>query len=164
MARERIQFQGLPSRIGWVGQGDRHRLGLAFNAMVSSGELQAPIVIGRYHLDSGSVASPNRETAAMKDGSDAVSDWPLLNALVNCASGATWVSIHHGGGVGMGYSPHTGIVIVADGTPETARRIERMLWNNPATGVVRHADAGYETAIECVQKFGPKMPSLDSPS
>ena len=161
MARERIQFQGLPSRICWVGLGDRHRLGLAFNEMVASGELQAPIVIGRDHLDSGSVASPNRETEAMKDGSDAVSDWPLLNALVNCASGATWVSIHHGGGVGMGYSQHAGMVIVADGTPEAARRIERVLWNDPATGVVRHADAGYESAIECAQEFGLKMPSLD---
>jgi urocanate hydratase len=161
MARERIQFQGLPSRICWVGLGDRHRLGLAFNEMVASGELQAPIVIGRDHLDSGSVASPNRETEAMKDGSDAVSDWPLLNALVNCASGATWVSIHHGGGVGMGYSQHAGMVIVCDGTTEAARRIERVLWNDPATGVVRHADAGYETAIACARDFGLNMPSLD---
>ncbi len=161
MARERIQFQGLPSRICWVGLGDRHRLGLAFNEMVASGELQAPIVIGRDHLDSGSVASPNRETEAMKDGSDAVSDWPLLNALVNCASGATWVSIHHGGGVGMGYSQHAGMVIVCDGTPEAARRIERVLWNDPATGVVRHADAGYETAIACARDSGLNMPSLD---
>ncbi|MDA1099382.1 MAG: urocanate hydratase [Proteobacteria bacterium] len=161
MARERIQFQGLPARICWVGLGDRHRLGLAFNEMVASGELQAPIVIGRDHLDAGSVASPNRETEAMKDGSDAVSDWPLLNALVNCASGATWVSIHHGGGVGMGYSQHAGMVIVADGTPEAARRIERVLWNDPASGVVRHADAGYESAIDCARKFGLNMPSLD---
>jgi urocanate hydratase len=160
MARERIPFQGLPSRICWVGLGDRHRLGLAFNEMVASGELQAPIVIGRDHLDSGSVASPNRETEAMKDGSDAVSDWPLLNALVNCASGATWVSIHHGGGVGMGYSQHAGMVIVCDGTEEAARRIERVLWNDPATGVVRHADAGYESAIDCAREFGLNMPSL----
>ena len=137
MARERIKFQGLPARICWVGLGDRHRLGLAFNEMVASGELKAPIVIGRDHLDSGSVASPNRETEAMQDGSDAVSDWPLLNALLNCASGATWVSIHHGGGVGMGFSQHAGMVIVADGTPEAARRIERVLWNDPASG--RHA-------------------------
>ncbi|MDP6831915.1 MAG: urocanate hydratase, partial [Alphaproteobacteria bacterium] len=154
MARERIQFQGLPSRICWVGLGDRHRLGLAFNEMVASGELSAPVVIGRDHLDSGSVASPNRETEAMKDGSDAVSDWPLLNALVNCASGATWVSIHHGGGVGMGYSQHAGMVIVCDGTKDAARRIERVLWNDPATGVVRHADAGYESAIDCARAFG----------
>ena len=161
MARERIQFQGLPARICWLGLGDRHRVGLAFNEMVASGELQAPIVIGRDHLDSGSVASPNRETEAMKDGSDAVSDWPLLNALVNCASGATWVSIHHGGGVGMGYSQHAGMVIVCDGTPEAARRIERVLWNDPATGVVRHADAGYDSAIACAREFGLQMPSLD---
>ena len=145
MARARIKFQGLPARICWVGLGDRHRLGLAFNAMVASGELKAPIVIGRDHLDSGSVASPNRETEAMQDGSDAVSDWPLLNALLNCASGATWVSIHHGGGVGMGFSQHAGMVIVCDGTPEAARRIERVLWNDPASGVMRHADAGYES-------------------
>ena len=137
MARERIQFQGLPARICWVGLGDRHRLGLAFNEMVARGELKAPIVIGRDHLDSGSVASPNRETEAMRDGSDAVADWPLLNALLNTASGATWVSIHHGGGVGMGYSQHAGVVIVCDGTPAAARRIERVLWNDPATG--RHA-------------------------
>ncbi|MDP6692430.1 MAG: urocanate hydratase, partial [Alphaproteobacteria bacterium] len=161
MARERIQFQGLPSRICWVGLGDRHRLGLAFNEMVASGELSAPVVIGRDHLDSGSVASPNRETEAMKDGSDAVSDWPLLNALVNCASGATWVSIHHGGGVGMGYSQHAGMVIVCDGTEDAARRIERVLWNDPATGVVRHADAGYESAIDCAREFGLNMPSLE---
>ncbi|MBT7978731.1 MAG: urocanate hydratase [Rhodospirillaceae bacterium] len=161
MARERIQFQGLPSRICWVGLGDRHRLGLAFNEMVASGELAAPVVIGRDHLDSGSVASPNRETEAMKDGSDAVSDWPLLNALVNCASGATWVSIHHGGGVGMGYSQHAGMVIVCDGTDDAARRIERVLWNDPATGVVRHADAGYGSAIDCAKEFGLNMPSLE---
>jgi urocanate hydratase len=141
MARERIAFQGLPARICWVGLGQRHRLGLAFNEMVASGELKAPVVIGRDHLDSGSVASPNRETEAMLDGSDAVSDWPLLNALLNTASGATWVSLHHGGGVGMGYSQHAGMVIVADGTPEAARRLERVLWNDPSTGVMRHADA-----------------------
>src|SRR5437763_1822447 len=151
MARERIQFQGLPARICWVGLGDRHRLGLAFNEMVGRGELKAPIVIGRDHLDSGSVASPNRETEAMKDGSDAVADWPLLNALLNTASGATWVSIHHGRGVGMGYSQHAGVVIVCDGTPAAARRIERVLWNDPASGVMRHADAGYESAIECAR-------------
>ncbi|NKB60289.1 MAG: urocanate hydratase [Alphaproteobacteria bacterium] len=160
MARERIQFQGLPSRICWVGLGDRHRLGLAFNEMVASGEVSAPIVIGRDHLDSGSVASPNRETEAMKDGSDAVSDWPLLNALLNCASGATWVSLHHGGGVGMGYSQHAGMVIVADGTEDAARRLERVLWNDPATGVMRHADAGYDSAVECAEAFGLKLPSL----
>ena len=147
MARKRIKFQGLPARICWVGLGDRHRLGLAFNEMVATGELKAPIVIGRDHLDSGSVASPNRETEAMRDGSDAVSDWPLLNGLLNCASGATWVSLHHGGGVGMGFSQHAGMVIVCDGTPEAARRIERVLWNDPASGVMRHADAGYEDAI-----------------
>jgi urocanate hydratase len=160
MARERIQFQGLPARICWVGLGDRHRLGLAFNEMVASGELRAPIVIGRDHLDSGSVASPNRETEAMRDGSDAVADWPLLNALLNTASGATWVSIHHGGGVGMGYSQHAGVVIVCDGTPAAARRIERVLWNDPATGVMRHADAGYESAIECAREHGLELPFL----
>ncbi len=160
MARERIQFQGLPSRICWVGLGDRHRLGLAFNELVASGELSAPIVIGRDHLDSGSVASPNRETEAMKDGSDAVSDWPLLNALLNCASGATWVSLHHGGGVGMGYSQHAGMVIVADGSEDAARRLERVLWNDPATGVMRHADAGYESAVECAAAFGLTLPSI----
>ncbi len=164
MARERIQFQGLPARICWVGLGDRHRLGLAFNEMVASGELKAPIVIGRDHLDSGSVASPNRETEAMKDGSDAVSDWPLLNALLNCASGATWVSLHHGGGVGMGFSQHSGMVIVADGTPEAARRLERVLWNDPATGVMRHADAGYEDAIACAEQHGLNLPSLHAKS
>ena len=152
MARKRIKFQGLPARICWVGLGDRHRLGLAFNEMVAKGELKAPIVIGRDHLDSGSVASPNRETEAMRDGSDAVSDWPMLNALLNCASGATWVSLHHGGGVGMGFSQHAGMVIVCDGTPEAAKRIERVLWNDPATGVMRHADAGYESAIECAPR------------
>jgi urocanate hydratase len=154
LAQERIAFQGLPARICWVGLGDRHRLGLAFNEMVASGEVKAPIVIGRDHLDSGSVASPNRETEAMRDGSDAVSDWPLLNALLNCASGATWVSIHHGGGVGMGFSQHAGVVIVCDGSPEAARRIERVLWNDPALGVVRHADAGYEDAEVCAREHG----------
>src|SRR4051794_38275959 len=160
MAGERVAFQGLPARICWVGLGDRHRLGLAFNDMVARGELSAPIVIGRDHLDSGSVASPNRETESMKDGSDAVSDWPLLNALLNCASGATWVSLHHGGGVGMGFSQHSGMVIVCDGTPEAAKRIERVLWNDPATGVMRHADAGYETAIDCARANGLDLPSL----
>ncbi len=160
MARERIHFQGLPARICWVGLGDRDRLGLAFNDMVASGEVSAPIVIGRDHLDSGSVASPNRETEGMKDGSDAVSDWPLLNALVNCAGGATWVSIHHGGGVGMGYSQHAGMVIVCDGTPEAAARLKRVLWNDPATGVMRHADAGYELAVDCARKHHLKLPSL----
>jgi urocanate hydratase len=160
MARERIQFQGLPARICWVGLGQRHRLGLAFNEMVARGELEAPIVIGRDHLDSGSVASPNRETEAMRDGSDAVADWPLLNALLNTASGATWVSIHHGGGVGIGYSQHAGVVIVCDGTEAAARRIERVLWNDPASGVMRHADAGYETAIECARAQGLNLPFL----
>ncbi len=160
MARQRIKFQGLPARICWVGLGDRHRLGLAFNAMVASGELKAPIVIGRDHLDSGSVASPNRETESMRDGSDAVADWPLLNALVNCASGATWVSIHHGGGVGIGFSQHAGMVVVCDGTPEAARRVERVLWNDPATGVIRHADAGYEIALDCAREFRLKLPSI----
>jgi urocanate hydratase len=160
MAGERIAFQGLPARICWIGLGDRHRAGLMFNEMVASGELKAPIVIGRDHLDSGSVASPNRETEAMKDGSDAVSDWPLLNALVNTASGATWVSIHHGGGVGMGFSQHAGVVILADGTPEAARRLERVLWNDPASGVWRHADAGYETAIQCAKDHGLRLPGI----
>jgi urocanate hydratase len=160
MARDRIAFQGLPARICWIGLGDRHRAGLAFNEMVASGELKAPVVIGRDHLDSGSVASPNRETEAMKDGSDAVSDWPLLNALVNTASGATWVSIHHGGGVGMGFSQHSGVVICADGTPEAAKRIERVLWNDPASGVWRHADAGYEDAIECARANGLRLPRI----
>jgi len=160
MASERIAFQGLPARICWIGLGDRHRAGLMFNEMVASGELKAPIVIGRDHLDSGSVASPNRETEAMKDGSDAVSDWPLLNALVNTASGATWVSIHHGGGVGMGYSQHAGLVILADGTPEAAKRLERVLWNDPASGVWRHADAGYETAIQCAKDHGLRLPGI----
>jgi urocanate hydratase len=161
MAHSRIQFQGLPARICWVGLGQRHKLGLAFNAMVASGELQAPIVIGRDHLDSGSVASPNRETEAMLDGSDAVADWPLLNALLNTASGATWVSIHHGGGVGIGYSQHAGVVVVCDGTAAAARRIERVLWNDPATGVMRHADAGYEIAAQCARENGLNLPFLD---
>ena len=160
MARERISFQGLPARICWVGLGQRHRLGLAFNEMVGRGELTAPIVIGRDHLDAGSVASPNRETEAMRDGSDAVSDWPFLNALLNCASGATWVSIHHGGGVGMGFSQHAGMVICCDGTAEAARRIERVLWNDPATGVMRHADAGYEDAIECARAHNLDLPGI----
>ncbi|MBX3694191.1 MAG: urocanate hydratase [Steroidobacteraceae bacterium] len=161
MARERIQFQGLPARICWVGLGDRHRLGLAFNEMVERGEVSAPIVIGRDHLDSGSVASPNRETEAMRDGSDAVADWPLLNALLNTASGATWVSIHHGGGVGMGYSQHAGVVIVCDGTEAAAKRIGRVLWNDPATGVMRHADAGYDIAIDCAREHRLDLPFLD---
>ncbi|WP_127145768.1 urocanate hydratase [Pelagibacterium montanilacus] len=160
MARDRIAFQGLPARICWVGLGDRHRLGLAFNEMVRTGELSAPVVIGRDHLDSGSVASPNRETEAMKDGSDAVSDWPLLNALLNTASGATWVSLHHGGGVGMGYSQHAGMVICADGTDDAARRIERVLWNDPATGVMRHADAGYDEAAACAREQGLDLPAI----
>jgi urocanate hydratase len=160
MAEKRIKFQGLPARICWVGLGDRHRLGLAFNEMVKSGELKAPIVIGRDHLDSGSVASPNRETESMMDGSDAVSDWPLLNALLNTASGATWVSLHHGGGVGMGFSQHSGVVIVCDGTDAAAKRIGRVLWNDPGTGVMRHADAGYASAIECAHERGLVMPML----
>ena len=160
MARERISFQGLPARICWVGLGQRARLGLAFNEMVRSGELSAPIVIGRDHLDSGSVASPNRETEAMRDGSDAVSDWPLLNALLNTASGATWVSLHHGGGVGMGFSQHAGMVIVCDGTDQAAERIARVLTNDPATGVMRHADAGYQVAIDCAREQGLKLPMI----
>ena len=161
MARERIAFQGLPARICWVGLGQRHRLGLAFNEMVKNGEVSAPIVIGRDHLDSGSVSSPNRETESMKDGSDIVSDWPLLNALLNTASGATWVSLHHGGGVGMGYSQHAGMVIVADGTEDAARRLKRVLWNDPATGVMRHADAGYEIAVECARDQGLDLPMVN---
>ena len=161
MARERIAFQGLPARICWVGLGDRHRFGLAFNEMVRTGELSAPIVIGRDHLDSGSVASPNRETESMADGSDAVADWPLLNALLNTASGATWVSIHHGGGVGMGYSIHAGQVVVCDGTEAAARRVSRVLWNDPATGVMRHADAGYESAKESARRFELNLPGID---
>jgi urocanate hydratase len=161
MAKEQIHFQGLPSRICWVGLGQRHKLGLAFNEMVKNGELKAPVVIGRDHLDSGSVASPNRETESMKDGSDAVSDWPILNALLNTSSGATWVSFHHGGGVGMGYSQHAGLVIVADGTDDAAARLNRVLWNDPATGVMRHADAGYEVAINCAKAHQLKLPFLD---
>ncbi|MGC1409336.1 MAG: urocanate hydratase [Acetobacteraceae bacterium] len=164
MARSRIRFQGLPARICWVGLGDRHRLGLAFNDMVARGELKAPIVIGRDHLDAGSVASPNRETESMRDGSDAVSDWPMLNALLNCASGATWVSLHHGGGVGMGYSQHAGMVIVCDGTEAAARRIERVLWNDPATGVMRHADAGYDAALDCAREHGLDLPAILGPA
>ncbi|MEM7178867.1 MAG: urocanate hydratase, partial [Pseudomonadota bacterium] len=160
MARDRIAFQGLPARICWIGLGDRHRAGLAFNEMVRSGELSAPVVIGRDHLDSGSVASPNRETEAMKDGSDAVSDWPLLNALLNTASGATWVSLHHGGGVGMGFSQHSGMVICCDGTEDADRRLERVLWNDPATGVMRHADAGYDIAIDCAREHGLRLPGI----
>ena len=160
MAKARIRFQGLPARICWVGLGDRHRIGLAFNEMVAKGELKAPIVIGRDHLDSGSVASPNRETEAMRDGSDAVSDWPLLNALLNCASGATWVSLHHGGGVGMGFSQHAGMVICCDGTDAAGRRIGRVLWNDPATGVMRHADAGYEEAIDCATQHRLDLPGI----
>ncbi len=160
MARERISFQGLPSRICWIGLGDRHRVGLAFNEMVRSGELKAPLVIGRDHLDSGSVASPNRETEGMLDGSDAVSDWPLLNAMLNTASGATWVSIHHGGGVGIGYSQHAGMVLVADGSDDAARRIERVLWNDPGSGVMRHADAGYEDAIACAKEHQLNLPGI----
>jgi urocanate hydratase len=160
MARDKIKFQGLPARICWVGLGDRDRLGLAFNEMVASGELSAPIVIGRDHLDSGSVASPNRETEAMQDGSDAVSDWPLLNALLNCASGATWVSLHHGGGVGMGFSQHSGMVICADGTEAAAKRIARVLWNDPATGVMRHADAGYDIALNTARTHNLNLPGI----
>ncbi|ALN61852.1 urocanate hydratase [Lysobacter antibioticus] len=160
MARERISFQGLPARICWVGLGLRDKLGLAFNEMVRNGELKAPVVIGRDHLDSGSVASPNRETEAMKDGSDAVSDWPLLNAMLNVAGGATWVSLHHGGGVGMGYSQHSGVVIVCDGSKEADQRIARVLWNDPGTGVMRHADAGYEIAQQCAKERGLKLPML----
>ncbi len=160
MAHERIVFQGLPARICWIGLGDRHRAGLKFNEMVASGQLKAPVVIGRDHLDSGSVASPNRETEAMRDGSDAVSDWPLLNALVNTASGATWVSLHHGGGVGMGFSQHAGMVVVADGTEDAARRLERVLWNDPASGVWRHADAGYDQAIQCAREHGLRLPGI----
>ncbi|HEY1436788.1 MAG TPA: urocanate hydratase [Casimicrobiaceae bacterium] len=161
MARERIAFQGLPARICWIGLGERDRAGLAFNEMVRSGELKAPIVIGRDHLDSGSVASPNRETESMRDGSDAVSDWPILNALLNAVSGATWVSFHHGGGVGIGFSQHAGLVIVCDGTAEADKRIARVLWNDPATGVMRHADAGYADAIECAREHGLRLPFVD---
>jgi urocanate hydratase len=160
MAKSRIAFQGLPARICWIGLGDRHRAGLKFNEMVAKGEVSAPIVIGRDHLDSGSVASPNRETESMRDGTDAVSDWPLLNALLNTASGATWVSLHHGGGVGMGYSQHAGVVIVADGTNDAEEKLARVLWNDPATGVMRHADAGYEIAIETAREKHLNLPSL----
>ncbi len=160
MASERIAFQGLPARICWIGLGDRHKAGLAFNEMVRNGELKAPVVIGRDHLDSGSVASPNRETEAMKDGSDAVSDWPLLNALISTASGATWVSLHHGGGVGMGFSQHAGLVVVADGTESADRKLERVLWNDPASGVWRHADAGYEDAVACAEEHGLRLPTI----
>ncbi len=160
LAGERIHFQGLPARICWIGLGERARVGLAFNEMVARGELEAPVVIGRDHLDSGSVASPNRETEGMRDGSDAVSDWPLLNALLNCASGATWVSIHHGGGVGMGFSQHAGMVVVCDGSEAAARRIERVLTNDPASGVMRHADAGYPEALECAREHGLDLPML----
>jgi urocanate hydratase len=160
MARERIAFQGLPARICWVGVKDRYRLGQAFNEMVRKGELKAPIVIGRDHLDTGSVASPNRETEAMKDGSDAVSDWPLLNALLNTAGGASWVSLHHGGGVGMGFSQHAGVVIVADGSDAAHERLGRVLFNDPATGVMRHADAGYELAQKTAREAGLKLPML----
>jgi len=160
MAKEKIQFQGLPSRICWVGLGQRHRLGLAFNEMVRNGELKAPVVIGRDHLDSGSVASPNRETESMKDGSDTVSDWPLLNALLSTAGGATWVSLHHGGGVGMGFSQHSGLVIVCDGSTDADERLARVLFNDPATGVMRHADAGYDIAIECAKENNLNLPFL----
>jgi urocanate hydratase len=160
MARERIAFQGLPARICWLGLGERHLAGMAFNQMVKNGELKAPIVIGRDHLDTGSVASPNRETEAMKDGTDAVSDWPLLNALLNTAGGASWVSLHHGGGVGMGYSQHSGMVIVADGTDAAAERLARVLVNDCGSGVMRHADAGYELAIETAKKQGLKLPMI----
>lgn len=160
MAKEHIHFQGLPSRICWVGLGQRHRLGMAFNEMVAKGELSAPVVIGRDHLDSGSVSSPNRETESMKDGSDTVSDWPLLNAMLSCSSGATWVSLHHGGGVGMGFSQHSGLVICCDGSEDASRRIERVLWNDPATGVMRHADAGYDDAIACAKEFDLNLPSI----
>jgi len=162
MAKSRIAFQGLPARICWLGLGERHRAGLKFNEMVASGELSAPIVIGRDHLDAGSVASPNRETEAMRDGSDAVSDWPLLNGLLNTASGATWVSLHHGGGVGMGYSQHAGVVIVADGTDDAREKLGRVLWNDPASGVMRHADAGYAIALETARDQHLNLPSLEN--
>jgi urocanate hydratase len=161
MAQEKVEFQGLPARICWLGYGERARAGLRFNELVAQGEISAPIVIGRDHLDAGSVASPNRETEAMKDGSDAIADWPLLNALINAVGGATWVSLHHGGGVGIGYSIHAGQVIVADGTPEAARRLKRVLTNDPGTGVMRHADAGYDEAIACAREQGLRLPMLD---
>ena len=160
MAKERIAFQGLPARICWLGQGEREKAGLAFNELVRDGKVKAPIVIGRDHLDTGSVASPNRETESMQDGSDAVSDWPLLNAMLNVAGGATWVSLHHGGGVGMGYSQHSGVVIVCDGSAEADKRIARVLWNDPGTGVMRHADAGYEIAKACAAEKGLKLPMV----
>src|SRR5207248_193529 len=161
LARERVHFQGLPARICWLGYGERARLGLRFNAMVRSGELKGPIVIGRDHLDSGSVASPNRETEGMKDGSDAIADWPVLNALVNTACGASWVSVHHGGGVGIGYSLHAGMVVVADGSEEAEVRLRRVLTSDPATGVIRHVDAGYEDAVRCAEERGVQVPGLD---
>ena len=161
MAKQRIHFQGLPSRICWLGLAERAVVGLAFNEMVASGEITAPIVIGRDHLDSGSVASPNRETESMLDGSDAIADWPLLNALLNCASGATWVSIHHGGGVGIGYSQHAGMVIVCDGSNSASERIKRVLTNDPASGVMRHADAGYKEAIDCAEENGLNLPMVN---
>jgi urocanate hydratase len=161
LAREKVPFQGLPARICWLGYGERARAGLRFNDMVANGELKAPIVIGRDHLDAGSVASPNRETEGMRDGSDAISDWPILNALLNAVGGATWVSFHHGGGVGIGFSQHAGQVIVADGTPDAARRLERVLTTDPGLGIVRHADAGYEEAIQAAQRHGIKMPMLE---
>jgi len=160
MAAERVQFQGLPARICWLGYGERHKAGLAFNELVRTGKVKAPIVIGRDHLDSGSVASPNRETEAMRDGSDAISDWVFLNALVNCAAGATWVSVHHGGGVGMGYSQHAGMVVLADGTDAAARRLERVLQTDPAMGVLRHADAGYPEALGFSAAHGPRVPHV----
>jgi urocanate hydratase len=162
MAQERVHFQGLPSRICWLGYGERARAGLAFNELVARGEVAAPIVIGRDHLDSGSVASPNRETEGMRDGSDAIADWPILNALLNTAAGATWVSFHHGGGVGIGYSLHAGMVVVADGSEAAARRLERVLTTDPGTGVMRHADAGYEEAIDCARRMGIRIPMLGS--
>jgi urocanate hydratase len=160
MAREKVHFQGLPARICWLGYGERAKLGLIVNEMVRSGALKAPVVFGRDHLDSGSVASPNRETEAMKDGSDAIADWPILNALVNTAAGASWVSVHNGGGVGIGYSTHAGMVMVADGTPETARRMERVLTTDPGTGIMRHADAGYDEAIDAARRHGLKLPHI----
>src|SRR5215207_299753 len=161
MAQEKVEFQGLPARICWLGYGERMKAGLRFNDMVAKREVRAPVVIGRDHLDSGSVASPNRETEAMRDGSDAIADWPLLNALVNAVGGATWVSIHHGGGVGIGYSIHAGQVIVADGTPEAARRIQRVLTSDPGVGIARHADAGYPEAIRFAREQGVKIPMLE---
>ena len=164
MAEKRVKFQGLPARICWLGYGERARVGQRFNRLVKEGRVKAPIVIGRDHLDSGSVASPNRETEAMRDGSDAIADWPILNALLNCAAGATWVSVHHGGGVGIGYAIHAGMVVVADGTPEAAARLERVLTTDPGTGVMRHADAGYPRAIEVARERGVKVPMLPKQS